>query len=86
MSVEANPVPKIRAFNRRIIKVMQDMPEDYIYRTTMTALIEEQDDIVNKYEADLDTMEDHLGSEVEMHLRTLKRELRCARNLVQDQV
>merc|ERR1711973_93836 len=68
MEMEHNPVPKIRAFNRRILKVIEQMPEDYVYRTAVQGLLEEK-----------------IGAPMEMHIRSLKRELRCARGLVEDQ-
>ena len=62
------------------------MPEDYIYRTTVTEMINEQAELVDRLSGDLDALEDALGEQVEMYLRSLKRELRCARNLAEDQV
>mgnify|MGYP003729859055 CR=1 FL=1 len=62
------------------------MPEGYIYRTTVAEMINEQNEIVQKHEADLDELEKQLGCTVEMHIRTLKNELRCARTLLDDQV
>lgn len=62
------------------------MPEDYIYRTTVSALIQEQGELVDKHSGDLDMLESLLGQEVEMHIRGLKMELRCARNIAEDQV
>ena len=79
-------MPKIQAFQKRILKVLEDMPEDYIYRTTVTEMINEQAELVDRLSGDLDALEDALGEQVEMYLRSLKRELRCARNLVADQV
>jgi hypothetical protein len=85
IEVEYEPVPKIQAFQKRILKVLEDMPEDYIYRTTVTEMINEQAELVDRLSGDLDALEDALGEQVEMYLRSLKRELRCARNLVADQ-
>ena len=79
-------MPKIQAFQKRILKVLEDMPEHYIYRTTVTEMINEQAELVDRLSGDLDALEDALGEQVEMYLRSLKRELRCARNLVADQV
>ncbi len=86
IEVEYEPVPKIQAFQKRILKVLEEMPEDYIYRTTVTEMINEQAELVDRLSGDLDALEDALGEQVELYLRSLKRELRCARNLVADQV
>ena len=86
MEMEHNPVPKIRAFNRRILKVIEQMPEDYVYRTTVQGLIEEQAALVDQFEGDIALLEEKIGAPMEMHIRSLKRELRCARGLVEDQV
>ena len=86
MEMEHNPVPKIRAFNRRILKVIEQMPEDYVYRTTVQGLIEEQAALVDQFEGDIALLEEKIGAPMEMHIRSLKRELRAARGLVEDQV
>ena len=62
------------------------MPEGYVYRTTVEGLIAEQDALVDQFGGDLDALEEQLGAEVEMHLRSLKRELKCARTLLEDEV
>ena len=49
-------------------------------------MINEQAELVDRLSGDLDALEDALGEQVEMYLRSLKRELRCARNLAEDQV
>ena len=86
MDIEPNPVPKIRAFNRRILKVLEQMPEDYAYRTTVQGIIEEQSGLVDQFEGDIQLLEEKIGAPMEMHIRSLKRELRAARGLVEDQV
>ena len=86
MEMEHNPVPKIRAFNRRILKVIEQMPEDYVYRTTVQGLIEEQAALVDQFEGDIALLEEKIGAPMEMHIRSLKRELRAARGLVEEQV
>merc|ERR1712227_830958 len=85
MEMEHNPVPKIRAFNRRILKVIEQMPEDYVYRTTVQGLIEEQAALVDQFQGDIALLEEKIGAPMEMHIRSLKRELRAARGLVEEQ-
>ena len=37
--VEADPLPKIEALHRRIHRILAEMPEDYIYRTTLEGIL-----------------------------------------------
>ena len=37
--VDADPLPKIEALHRRIHRILAEMPEDYIYRTTLEGIL-----------------------------------------------
>merc|ERR1739838_313519 len=85
--VDDAPIPKIQALQRRLQRVLAEMPEDYSYRVTMSTILEAEMDQVNNLQSDLDALEEALGQEhIEMYLRQLKMELRCARSLADEQV
>ena len=53
----------------------------------MSAILEAEMDKVNNLQSDLDALEEALGQEhIEMYIRQLKMELRCARSLADEQV
>ena len=53
----------------------------------MGAILSQEMALVNQYQADLDELETALGQEhIEMYMRQLRMELRCARSLADEQV
>ena len=53
----------------------------------MSPILEAEMDKVNNLQSDLDALEEALGQEhIEMYIRQLKMELRCARSLADEQV
>ena len=109
--VDADPLPKIEALHRRIHRILAEMPEDYIYRTTLEGILRiefknqsatdrlwpsfdqswicksEDSANVQQFGGDLRSLEKALGhNDIEMYIRQLKMELRCARTMADDQV
>jgi len=84
--VEADPLPKIEALHRRIHRILAEMPEDYIYRTTLEGILSEDSAKIQQFGGDLTSLEKALGhNDIEMYMRQLKMELRCARTMADDQ-
>jgi deoxyribodipyrimidine photolyase len=62
------------------------MPEDYIYRTTTQDMLQEDSKKVDLFKHDLYKLEQELGhNDIEMYIRQMKMELRCARSLADEQ-
>ena len=47
--MDSNPLPKIQALHRRINRVLEEMPEDYAYRTTVAGILAEESEKVINY-------------------------------------
>ncbi|XP_068982020.1 NADH dehydrogenase [ubiquinone] 1 alpha subcomplex subunit 5 [Bombus flavifrons] len=83
LAVSVNPRVELRTLYDRILRLVSQMPEDYIYRKSMESLVKERTDIISQNERVSDIEEKIKQGQIEELIIHAKNELNLAQDMFQ---